>query len=397
MASRRETSDRRAALLEELRRACHDGSLPPGEPLPPVRDFVGRYNVSHRVVGEVVQTLTDEGLLYSVPRKGTFAGRPQQAREGLYLLVTETPVQGNDQLSRLQFGFEEQISGLGGTCLTLSHTELKAIPDASQTFAPSGIFCFETHRQKGPSRYLGASCPQVFFSERNVAVPTASALDAADARDTIFFDNESAGHQVTHYLLQRDHRRIAFLGLHGVRQETGPFVWSRERAAGWQRALNEAGIAADELLILPETLPAEASTIRTQQDVAYRQAGRLIRSIRDGEASAIVTVNVHAARGLMEALRESDLRPEQWPVLTTFGVGDTNVSMMTSMLLPWEQMGRKAADLLWSRSQRAYEGEERRVAVPMRLIARLTCSPAWKIRPEAALWSTREAGLAVTA
>lgn len=394
MATRKETSHRRQALHDELRFACRDGSLPPGEPLPSVRDLAGRYSVSHRLVNEALRTLMDEGLLYSVPRQGTFVGSPNQARDALFLLYSANAVASNDQLSRLQYGFEEQITRLGGTCLTLNQKIARQTISPENPLNPAGVFFLE-HPSVTDWLLFHNSCARACFVPHNSGGASALAepgvypvvLEQLGEMDTVNFDNVGAGTRITQYLVGQGHTNIAFLGLHSSRVATGAFGWSRERCLGWEKGLKKAGIAHRNLIFLPEEMPASPLTINQQIEVGYAVAEKLLGSIRAREISAVVAVNVHAAQGFFQKLHASDLEPSEWPVTTTFGMGDSRFSMMTTMLLPWEQMGKEAADLLWSRSRGAYQGTKRHVLVPMSLVTRLTCRPNWKARPEAALFA----------
>jgi len=115
----------------------------------------------------------------------------------------------------------------------------------------------------------------------------------------------------------------------------------------------------------------------------------MLGALTSQDITAVITVNVHAAHGLFALLSEAGVPADAWPVVTTYGIGDEKVAMMTSMLLPWEQMGREAAEILWSRGRGTQTGPGRSIAVPMRLVARLTCRPSWRTRPEGALFNAQ--------
>jgi DNA-binding LacI/PurR family transcriptional regulator len=214
-----------------------------------------------------------------------------------------------------------------------------------------------------------------------------------EGTDHVLFDNQGGGRQVTQYLLRQGHRRIAYMGLHAESESRGPFAWSRMRCAGWQESLIKAGQSPDRLEFLPSAMPGYLS-IQEQLEASVVVAERLVPALRRDEISAVVTVNPHAAQALFSVLQEAKILADRWPVITTFGMGDARVAMMTSMLLSYEQLGREAADLLWSRAHGGYDGPSRGVAVPMKLITRLTCRPAWKARPEAAVLSAMAGNLA---
>lgn len=389
MATRKETSTRKQALHEELRLACRNGTLPPGEPLPSVRDLAGRYSVSHRLVNEALRTLMQEGLLYSVPRQGTFVGSPNHSREAQFLLYSVLAVRSNDQLSRLQYGFEEQITRLGGTCLSVTR-EMARVMARGEVLRPAGVFFVGGAPEAEDLELFGESSHLVYFQDHK----RAAVLRPGDGTrqedglahiDRVSFDNVGGGHRATHYLLGQGHTRIAFLGLHAEAEPDGIFGWSRERAAGWARAMEETRHTTRGLLLVTDQMPPQFLQIDEQVETGYQVAKASLGKLGPDKASAVVATNVHSAHGLLRALRESCLPDTDWPAITTFGMGDGGASMMTTMLLPWEQMGRDAAELLWSRYRGTHEGAPRHVSVPMSLITRLTCRPQWNLRPEAAL------------
>ncbi len=80
MATRREVEQRRRRLEEALRRSLEAGNLAAGDLLPPVNQYAQEYELSATVVRQVLYSLRQEGLLYTLPRIGTFAGRADTHR-----------------------------------------------------------------------------------------------------------------------------------------------------------------------------------------------------------------------------------------------------------------------------------------------------------------------------
>lgn len=386
MATRKETQTRRVALQSELRSACSDGTWTRGVPLPSVRQLASRYNVSHRIVNEALQGLMREGLLYSVPRQGTFVGSPVAPREGLFLFVTKTETRTDEQLGRMQFGFEDEISRLGGSCLTITADVLQRMLALEAPMEISGVVFSEMGDETSEAMWA-LPCAKVCLTSLAGAEQARmeQAAGAARMADYLYFDNVAAAHQMTRYLVAQGHSAIAFLGLHGQEDTDGVLDWSQERAAGWARALQENGTAARHLFT-PRSLGGRVPEITRQIELATSVSAGLVDAVEQGQVTAVIAVNLHAARGLFQALSERGVAAAKWPVVTTFGLGDANDALMTSMLLPWEQMGREAASLLWARVRRNDVAPPRQVPVPMRLITRLSCAPAWRTRPEAALF-----------
>ena len=394
MATRKQTGDRRQALQDELRISCRNGTLPSGVALPPVRELAARHNVSHRIVNDALNHLKREGLLYSVPRLGTFVGTPLQTPEGLYVVLS-TSLHQDDQLARLLTGFEEAISRLGGNCLRLTPQVLRRTIAMEAPIHISGALNWNVSRRELEG-LLPEACDRVDVVSPNEGrsvedQPWENRGEGGNASsvDRLYFDNVGGGYQMARYLQQQGHRNIAFLGLHNPVWPHGPFSWSRERCEGWQRALAESGTVSDDLLFVPAELTTLTPDIERQRLLSTSSARSMLGALTSQDVTAVITVNVHAAHGLFALLTEAGVPADAWPVVTTYGIGDEQVAMMTSMLLPWEQMGREAAEILWSRGRGTQTGPGQSIAVPMRLVARLTCRPSWRTRPEGALFNTQ--------
>ncbi len=132
-------------------------------------------------------------------------------------------------------------------------------------------------------------------------VPTV--IVGAQARDershSVSLDETNAGRMATQYLLSMGHRRIALI--------TGPLEedCSQDRQAGYQQALQEAGVDFDPTLVMEGDWSATSG----------HQAVECL--LEDGaDFSAIFAQNDRIAVGAIRALREAGLRvPEQVSVV----------------------------------------------------------------------------------
>src|SRR5688572_28044310 len=88
MARRTESAERKLALLGDLRAAYHQSGDVPTPMALSQRELCARYQLSAPVISQVVQHLVSEGVLYTVPRVGTFMGRPPAGDPGLYVLLS---------------------------------------------------------------------------------------------------------------------------------------------------------------------------------------------------------------------------------------------------------------------------------------------------------------------
>jgi DNA-binding LacI/PurR family transcriptional regulator len=214
-----------------VRKACQEGRLKPDDPLPPVRELTGQYDLCVHVVRRVLQGLEDEGFLYTIPRVGTFVGRPRALASAFYLLLLP-PKAGGGFYTQIQTGFEERIAQLGGACLVMALEPALECRDKGELPALAGIFDFgyrpDAERTWGRERNL----PRVGFGGR---------VEDETYSDVVSFDDVGGGRQAAQHLLGLGHRQIAYLALHPGNEDPGIFFWSAEREEGWRQALAAAG------------------------------------------------------------------------------------------------------------------------------------------------------------
>lgn len=372
MATRRETNRRKLAMSEALRRACGQGALQPGAMLPSVRELAAQHNLSLDVVSHTLQQLTGEGLVYTVPRVGTFVGQAQPMRSAFYLLLHSPEALPPDLLMQLQAGFEERIAQRGGTTLAMPLATALEYRERGELPALEGVFDFAyqppVRGARSPSWGLKGDLPRVGFAGR---------IEAPRQTDVVSFDDVEGGRQAAQHLLRLGHRRIAYLGLHpqppATAQRTGKQIiirlWSAQREAGWRQAMTHAGCFNEGLAYHPLAEPAHGD-YEAEARVVCEAAVPLLQR---GDITAVVTANDRTAQGLFEALRAAEVPAARWPAVVGFdNLAAANGHVISSLRLPWEELGHVAADLLWERSHGQLVGPSQQREVPMRLIARLT-------------------------
>lgn len=351
--------------MDGLRIAAVNGTLPPGTILPTVRELSAKYKLSVRVVSQELQRLIDEGVLYTLPRKGTFVGRPLSRISDLYLLLYDRPIHVN----AIRGGFEERISELGASSLTLPAAEAVNLSRSGELPQVCGVFDFAHIPVVEPAWVADPEVPYVRFAppewvqERLVT----------GHMDTIYFDDIGGGRQAAHHLLRLGHERIAFLGLHRDSDHSALYAWSAGRCEGWRQALASAGIEPDGLLFVPDDEPVDLSE---EAEVARRAARRLAQ--RD-DIDAVLAANDNAVIGLFDALHEAGAPDKNWPAVIGFDdLPGAAKFVLTSMRLPWEDVGRAAADLLFHRRIGALQGPPEERIIPMKLIPRLSSTSNWR-------------------
>ncbi len=155
------------------------------------------------------------------------------------------------------------------------------------------------------------------------------------ATDYVVPDEVQGGFLATKHLLEMGHTRIAMVN--------APLYISsaKHRLQGYKNALNQYGVEVDESLITSQALTIEEG---------YRVAKSILRSPH--RPTAVFAYSDFVAFGVMKAIREAGLRiPEDIAVV---GFDDVEFSSclevpLTTVRSPKEEMGRKAAELLFKR------------------------------------------------
>jgi LacI family transcriptional regulator len=176
-------------------------------------------------------------------------------------------------------------------------------------------------------------------------------------------DEEEGGHAVGVHLLDCGHRRVAYLTLAPEIEAT------RLRLAGLARAFREAGVSlADDLIV-----PGQSGTGTFNQAEAFAAAMRLLA---DRRPTAVFCGNDEMAMQVYNAAGQLGLSiPAD---LSVIGFDDHRVfsegllPQLTTVALPYEQMGRIAADLLLQAIDGKTGAQMVRVQGP--LIARGSCA-----------------------
>ncbi|MDF2989891.1 MAG: LacI family transcriptional regulator [Microbacterium sp.] len=182
---------------------------------------------------------------------------------------------------------------------------------------------------------------------------------------TVAADNRAGAREMTRHLLALGHRRIAFVG--GSTEELAP-AWGEglfveERLAGYRDALEEAGLAADELVIGWSEPDEESRAI--------------VEALSDVLESGVVPDAIFCVADLVAArvLRTLDAHGLRAPEdVSVVGFDDERAAVLlsprlTTMRQPYGEMGRLAVELL----RQAIAGEDlavERHTLPTTLVER---------------------------
>jgi LacI family transcriptional regulator len=177
--------------------------------------------------------------------------------------------------------------------------------------------------------------------------------------DIVRGDSEGGAYELTRYLIELGHRRIAIL--------SGPETTSTstQRVMGYKRALEDVHFKVDTELI---------SYGRFYQDSGYERTMKLLALSR--RPTAMFAGNNFIAIGMMKALYESGLRiPEDMSVV---GFDDLPPGLLVQPFLtvaaqPAYEMGYRAMKLLLERIADSGEPSYQEIVLPTQLVIRQSC------------------------
>ena len=313
MATRKETAERKIRLRHDLLAARKQGALRAGEVATSHRALASQYGLSPFTVARELKQLEHEGLLHAVPRVGTFVGVPSSQQSEFYLLVTRDGSLDEAQFCQTQLGFEDAIARRGDAVLTLEKREVLARCQSGAMPAIAGVFDL--------SYWPGE--PALELPGQNIAarVSAAQAFEQRPGYDVVSFDDATGGRMATEHLLGRGHRRIAFLGVHSVRQNSDLVGWSAQREQGWRLALQNEGLSGDGLAFHPASdalklaIPVSDGTCPPENSELREALNQLVAT---PDVTAVVAANDCAALQLLEALRAARKPPQNWPAIVGF-------------------------------------------------------------------------------
>jgi LacI family transcriptional regulator len=159
-------------------------------------------------------------------------------------------------------------------------------------------------------------------------------IEGLDA-DTVLADNQLGGYLATRYLVQLGHRRIACI--------SGPseMAPSQQRLVGYRKALEEAGIAFEDNLIV-------------RGDFRYQSGERGMRTLMqvDPRPTAVFVCNDMMALGVIKAAHNLAIKiPEEFSVVGFDDIPLTEAvsPSLTSVSQPYTEMATAATELLLKR------------------------------------------------
>jgi LacI family transcriptional regulator len=179
--------------------------------------------------------------------------------------------------------------------------------------------------------------------------------------DEVRSDSEAGAYQLIRHLIDLGHRRIAMLsGSRGIST-------SADRVRGYQRALNDAGIAFDDGLVLYEGFGVDGGL----------RMGRQLLDLSP-QPTALFAANNFIAFGAIRALREVGTRvPDDMSLVAFDDLPDDWLvdPFITVVNQRAYEMGRRAAELMLERLAGGGRPKRRSIILPVDFIVRRSTAP----------------------
>ena len=86
-------------IKDNYKKLILSGAIAPDEKLPSVRELAARLAINPNTIQRAYRELETEGIIYTVPGKGCFAGKPQEVDKGrMQQLLTDFDAMGGKLL-----------------------------------------------------------------------------------------------------------------------------------------------------------------------------------------------------------------------------------------------------------------------------------------------------------
>lgn len=343
-------------LAEEIRKGRITAQVPAE------RELAKQHGVAYMTVRRAVSALVDDGLLYRKPGQGTFVCQPGHVvrRTGNIGFVLDPVIAdgvGNAFFSKVFAGAEREARTHGHSLIYSSHTA-----DLVPLVAPKV--------RKGPTTTVRKvdgliaaglnDAKLVLALSRQVPVVLVDDSVEGSKIPSVRVDNIAASRQATRHLIERGHRRIAYLG-----GSTASIV-GRERIGGYVQALVESGLQADPALIHQGTFGF---------DTGYQGAKALFALLNP--PTGLFCANDTVAFGALKWLNEAGRKvPGEVGVV---GFDDLDASAhvhpaLSTVAVPKERIGELAVRTLLGMIETGVTTlDNPRVVVDTHFVARESC------------------------
>lgn len=320
--------------------------------LPTEAELCAQHVVSRITVRKALDILAAEGVIERTPGRGTFVRRGEMPKvadvRGLVVAINVTDLPGTLNFVALQvLGAGEFLEQHG------AHVCMKRNPHTAEDVEAFIVDCGRNHIG-GLLAYAhdDVSVRVLVDGAARAGVPAVAMNTRLDDRsvDYVTCDNVLGGRLSAEYLLNLGHRKAAFVT---------PFndVSLRDRWAGFSRRFEEGGGKASCFARWTECLDPAQDFLKVAEEFTAVQCG----------------LDKFAAELVKQLLSRHIRVPEDISVIgydNCVAYCEHAAVPITTVAQPAEEMGRRAAQLLWERLAGLAPAEPRRVLMTPSLVIR---------------------------
>lgn len=346
-------------------RGIGSGRYGAGARLPSETRFAAKLGVSRGTLRQALANLRQDGYLEAVPGRGSFvrAAAPKRREARRRVVGVVVPSVSRPALLDVLTAIEDELHRRAYSMLVGSSGNTAGQEGGRvQRIVDEGVSGLIVHPIDQPDariyeRLLREEFPVVLIDRHVVGL----------AIDAVLPDNLGGAYSAVSHLVERGHRRIAFVSSDNLTTTS-----VQERLAGYREALRAHGIEPDPSLLFTE-LPAVPQQVEDHHQVTIENAQRIQRFLRRSpRPTAIFALHDRIALSVVEAAASVGLRiPED---LAVVGFDDDPLVQSLAMSLssvaqPREQIGRMAARLITDRIE-GRRTDVARIVLPTRLVLR---------------------------
>ncbi|MDR6881149.1 LacI family transcriptional regulator/LacI family purine nucleotide synthesis repressor [Bacillus sp. 3255] len=285
--------------------------------------------------------------------------KPKKKMSHLLVLVPESIQNDKSCYYQVFWSIEQRAKDLGYTTIisgvTKEMEQRLALPDLYYEIAFGGMLI------------VGAFHPDYIRKLSAAGLPLVTVDHSYDGLqlDAVVTANAEEAYKMTSHLIRLGHRRLGFIG-------ASPMTKSiRDRWYGFNNALADAGLAADEA----HCHPGSASRAYEMTDAAREELASYVNALKpDDLPTAWFCANDRLAIALIQLLSAKGIRvPEDVSVAGFDDIESAQLIMprLTTIRVQREQLGREAVDVLIRKLE--HGGSPAKLAVFGELIERDSC------------------------
>jgi GntR family transcriptional regulator of arabinose operon len=358
-----------ARLRSALQAQLLDGTLRPGESLPPERELKEKLGISRATIRQAIKSLINDGYLKSVVGAGTFVLEPQQSPPHNTLIGIIVPdsnyyIYYPELASSLSF----RLRNAGYRVDTsIHHERYETLNEVTESLLAQQVAAVII---VAPTERDGNKILHELRAKGVIVMLLTRYLDNFADVDYIGTDNQLIGNEATQKLIDLGHTGIVHIA--ASRSST-----ALDRATGYVQAMQEAGLTP-QMIIAPDEKPSLPSNL--MQYVMKIDPAQLWEKVAQRNITGIFCFNDDIAGWVQKEIRKLNLVvPRDLSLISVDNMPYAAFfdTPLTTFALPGEEIGKQAASLLLRR----LAGEAfppKRILLPARFVKRMSTTALMK-------------------